>query len=56
MKSKNGKGISAMRMARKDGTEEGVFANDEEAEERVLAYEEGPKRRCWPMGSISQRG
>ena len=31
----------------------GVFANDEEAEERGFAYEEGPKRRCWPMGSIS---
>lgn len=40
MKSKTGKGISAMRMVQKDGTEEGVFANEEEAEERVLANEE----------------
>lgn len=44
MESKTEKGISAMRMARKNGTEEGVFANDEGAEERVLPMMRRQKR------------
>lgn len=64
MKSKTGKGISAMRMAQKDGTEEGVFANDEGAEEEVLANEEYitawldkvGEEEVLANGRISQRG
>ena len=56
MESKTEKSISAMRMVQKDGTEEGVFANDEAAEGRVLAYEE--YITTWldkvPKGGVSQ--
>lgn len=76
MMSENGKGINQMRivqkrvrMVQKKGVSaneyrRGVFAHEERAEERVLAYEEyvtawldeGPKMRCWPTRRGQKNG
>ena len=48
-----------MRMVQKEGTGEGVFANDESAEERVLANEEGRfarRRTCSRCASARASG